>query len=267
MNADQRGLRIAIMAHMYHSDQFQHFRRLFEMVPEADLFLTTTDADKIEKLRATFSGRPGHTTAVPVMNRGRDVAPKLISLAPYHQEYDLVLHVHTKAKDPVWRDHILKRVLGSRRQVKRILRMFAKDARLGMVGPEYFPPSLPWVNWAENRAIGEGLLMRMGIDPQGIKTLDFPAGSMFWARPAALQPLFDLRLSVTDFPEEPIGVDGTLAHAIERTFYLACEKAGYRWEMVAPFGHQTGRKLRKLRRNSVDLLKSLLPTSLRRAIR
>ena len=62
-----------------------------------------------------------------------------------------------------------------------------------------------------------GLLERMGIsgniDP---KTVLYSFGTMMWYRPKALKPLFDLNLKYKDFPEEPIGVGGTIAHAIER---------------------------------------------------
>jgi lipopolysaccharide biosynthesis protein len=56
---------------------------------------------------------------------------------------------------------------------------------------------------------------------------------MFWARPAALEPILRLGLNTNDFPEEPIKIDGTLAHAIERLFALGTEQAGYTWFKVA----------------------------------
>ncbi|MGN0008257.1 MAG: hypothetical protein ACI33N_01200, partial [Desulfovibrionaceae bacterium] len=30
-----------------------------------------------------------------------------------------------------------------------------------------------------------------------------------------------------DFPKEPIGIDGTLAHALERVPTIVCERSGY----------------------------------------
>ena len=65
------------------------------------------------------------------------------------------------------------------------------------------------------------------------EAIDFPVGSMFWARSAALQPLLDLRLGFEDFEDtNPQQRDGTLAHAIERSFLFSCCKAGYYWGRI-----------------------------------
>ena len=72
-------------------------------------------------------------------------------------------------------------------------------------------------------------LAKSGITITPDSALDFPVGSMFWARSAALRPLLDLELSFEDFPAEVGQTDGTLAHAIERLYFYACEKSGLRW--------------------------------------
>ena len=59
---------------------------------------------------------------------------------------------------------------------------------------------------------------------------------MFWARTAALRPLLDLHLSFDAFPEEQGQTDGTLAHAIERLYFLACEHAGFAWMKITAKG-------------------------------
>jgi lipopolysaccharide biosynthesis protein len=58
---------------------------------------------------------------------------------------------------------------------------------------------------------------------------DFPAGTMFWARTAALKPLFDVKLEWEDYPTEPVTSDRTILHAIERLLPLVAQHAGYRF--------------------------------------
>ena len=63
--------------------------------------------------------------------------------------------------------------------------------------------------------------------------LDFPSGSMFWGRSAALKPLLSMNLTLDDFPPENKQIDGTLAHIIERMYFFICEAAGYRWIKIS----------------------------------
>ena len=72
------------------------------------------------------------------------------------------------------------------------------------------------------------LLERMGFEYFiGRKDLFFSEGTMMWYRPKALKPLFDLKLELEEFPPEPIGVGGTIAHAMERLPALVCRLNGY----------------------------------------
>ena len=57
---------------------------------------------------------------------------------------------------------------------------------------------------------------------------EYPAGSMFWFRPQALEPFFSLNLNLNQFEKQSEKkIDGTLAHAIERLFLDVVEKAGF----------------------------------------
>ena len=72
----------------------------------------------------------------------------------------------------------------------------------------------------------------MGVALDKNLVLEFPSGSMFWGRSAALRPLLDLKLTFEDFPEEDGRVDGTLAHAIERSVLISAEAAHLEWLKV-----------------------------------
>jgi hypothetical protein len=78
-----------------------------------------------------------------------------------------------------------------------------------------------------NRAIAERLAPRLGLGPLP-DHVDFPAGSMFWARPQALAPLFALGLGPADYPPEPLPQDGTILHALERLLPIVAQSRGYR---------------------------------------
>ncbi len=226
--------KLAVMGHMFHPHLFEEMRGFIDNIPYDPAIFLTTCSEANEAELARLFPKKACITLVP--NRGRDIAPKLITLAQAHANFDLVLHLHTKDSMSGWRRYILKCLAGSPQQAEAVISAFLAKPELGMVGPTYPAPIRAWLNWGNNERIAGALMRRMGIDPSDVVGLDFPAGSMFWARPVALRPLFDLKLQTTDFPPEPIGVDGTLGHAIERLFYIACEAAGRSWETVDESG-------------------------------
>lgn len=239
-------LKIGVMAHMFHAPLFDAVKLKLRNIPHrTDLHLTTCSAQNAADLTSTFSDWNGTIAIHVVRNRGRDIAPKLIDLRSAHARHDLVLHLHTKL-DPDWREHIFTHLLETA-NVSRIIKAFEQSPRLGMISGEHHPKIKPWIGWGSNRPTAVNVLPRMGINHKHIAGLDFPSGSMFWARPAAIRPLLDLDLSADEFPPEPIGPDGTLAHTIERLFYIACEAAGYGWGTISRSGDiRTKRGFEKL---------------------
>ena len=54
-----------------------------------------------------------------------------------------------------------------------------------------------------------------------------PYGSCFWFRSDAVAKLFEYNWKYDDFPEEPLPIDGTISHAIERVYAYVAQDAGY----------------------------------------
>jgi lipopolysaccharide biosynthesis protein len=69
----------------------------------------------------------------------------------------------------------------------------------------------------------------MGLQRPLLPFFNFPLGTMFWARPAALEPLFELGLDWNDYPAEPVPIDGTIMHALERLLPFVVQHRGYRY--------------------------------------
>jgi lipopolysaccharide biosynthesis protein len=149
-------------------------------------------------------------------NCGRDIAPKIIGFRNVHDEYNYVLHLHTKCSSRSWLSFNLDSLLGSHKAIVRVFEASQLDPDLGIVAPRLFPQVKRFMGWGANFALCQSLARRLKIVITRQSPLDFTAGSMFWARSAALRPLLDLDLTFEDFPKESGQTDGTLAHAIER---------------------------------------------------
>jgi GT2 family glycosyltransferase len=232
--------RIAVICHLYYPEVGPEVRAYLRNLPvPANLFLSTDTEEKAAAIRATFADwTEGRVEVRVTPNRGRDIAPKLVGFKDAYADHDLVLHLHSKQSYHApflvpWRSFLFENLLGSRAVVSSILDAFARLPRLGMLAPQHYEGIRRWLGWNGNYPQAHDMARRMGIMLSPTRALDFPSGSMFWARPAALQPLLDLDLSFDDFPPEGAQLDHTTAHVIERLYFLACERSGHAWLKVA----------------------------------
>ncbi|WP_374449621.1 rhamnan synthesis F family protein [Stella sp.] len=247
------GLRVAVHLHAHHPDVAPDLLR--RLPPARDLayelLVTTDEAAKGRQVAdaAAAAGLPAAQVRV-VPNRGRNLGALLCAWDPgWHRRYDLVGHFHTKRSPHLpghaadgWRSFLLENLLaGVAPMVAAILARFAADPALGLVHAD--DPRLFGWNWHDpaagtgdaaasfgaetNLAIARRLAPKLGLGPLPTH-IEFPVGAMFWARPDALAPLLDLDLAWDDLPPEPLPLDGTILHAIERLLVLVAEARGYR---------------------------------------
>ena len=124
--------------------------------------------------------------------------------------------------------------------VKNIFDLMEKNPQIGIIFPKVYKPLKDIC--IKNFVVQEGafneieminsLIFKMGFNrTYSYNSLVFSEGTMFWYVPKALKNLFDLNLDYSDFPEEPIGVGGTIAHAIERLPAFVCQENGYKCQI------------------------------------
>ena len=232
------GAPTAVILHLHYADLWPEFAALIaRLAPPVALYVSLTDS-ALDALPAIRRDMPRAAIALSA-NAGRDIAPRLALLrrarsCPDHRQ---VLFVHGKKSPHLqelrgriaipflqhcdgdrWRRELLAALVDS---APAVLAAFAAQPTLGMVGPRGF--ALPLQGDSNLPRVVE-LCQRMGFgfDPA---SNGYFAGSMFWCRPTALDPLLALDL---DFEPETGQVDGTLAHAIERAFGLVVAKGGFR---------------------------------------
>jgi lipopolysaccharide biosynthesis protein len=239
-----RAVRICVVCHLFYDDLAAEMRDVLRAIPfEYDLFISTSDEDKKARIATAFvEFDKGRLEVRIAPNRGRDIAPKLVTFADVYDRYDYVLFIHGKksAKSSVgerWRDTLIDGLVGSPATVCSIIELMERHPSVGIVMAQHFEPIRPHLHWDHSFARARKLARRMGFALSRKHVLDMPSGSMFWARPAALAPLLALGLRTDSFPVEKGQTRRTLHHTIERLFLFAAERAGFSWIKVASPRH------------------------------
>ena len=232
--------RVAVIAHIFYIEYAEEIQsHLANIEVPADLFVSTDTAEKKVALEQIFQAYSNGAVEIRLMqNKGRDIAPKLVGFADVYARYEYFLHIHSKRsphggdglKD--WRAYLYGHLVGSPEIVHSNLALLSYE-NIGMVFPQHFFPLRGVLNWGYDFNFAKSILARAGVELRKDNLLEFPSGSMFWARSAALQKLLALELQWDDFEDEAGKIDGTLAHAIERSYLFFVEATGFRWAKVA----------------------------------
>ena len=235
----QQDLKIVAVVHIFYSEFAGKIKSALSNIPgKVDVFISTDTKEKQEKIKTVFADFPkGRVTIKVFPNRGRDIAPMLVGFSDVYDNYDVAVHIHSKkslhdSKElDGWGEYLFNANLGSPKIVGDILHILS-FADAGIVFPQHFYPVRDHINWGRDYAQTRSLLTKCGVTIDNRCLLDFPSGSMFWFKPQAVRPLLDLPLTFDKFPAENGQIDGTLAHAVERSFLYICESQGLKWVKI-----------------------------------
>lgn len=217
----------AIIIHIHYAEVWDDIKQRLDDILSTcnlDIIVTTSLRDIKEQVQKDLPS----AQVLLVDNRGRDVLPFIIVLREIISlGYLSALKIHTKRS--LYRDdgdkirtELLDNLIGSANQVSNAMSCFSNAANLGLLIPDRYLVQHNDHNMTFDKEI-VGKLCDM-LDMQ-FSFGEFPAGSMFWFRPAALSPL--LKLDDSDFPPEEGLADGTIAHAVERMFCLIAIQKGF----------------------------------------
>jgi glycosyltransferase involved in cell wall biosynthesis len=236
---------VALHVHVYYADLLAEIiERINSNFIRPDLYITFVDKKNrahIMDVLSSYEGRIVDVALIP--NRGRDLGPFLsLYVDALADKYEYVGHLHTKKSVDVidsntgkqWRNFLLENLLGSKTtgsMADSILYAMKTDESIGIVFPD--DPNI--IGWTSNREYAQVLAYKMGIKELP-SDFNFPVGSMFWARSAALFSWVDLSLSINDYPEEPLPYDGTILHAIERLLTISVNSKGFRYATTNIYG-------------------------------
>ena len=220
---------IGIHVHLFYTELQDTFIAYLNNIPVMfDLFVSIPEHVNKKSVQERFKNavkNARRVTVEAVPNRGRDIAPLIVQFGKRLLDYEIICHLHTKMSPhssglESWLEEILNLLLGKPgsqgTEVAQILNILIKDAKV--VYPE---PNLSIIldrtGWFGNYQLAKELLEKLTDHRiEEFPSVEFPQGSMFWAKADALKKFLSLPVTYQDFPKEPMPPDGTIAHALER---------------------------------------------------
>ena len=244
--ADKKLSRWVVHLHIYYIDCLGDLLSVLgPACSGADLIVTTDSLVKSDIISAEFlkyglQSIFGVIQVLVVPNGGRNVRPLLQVALPFLLNYELALHLHTKqskhgADGPAWLNDLLDCLVASKAHVDQICQAFVDMPNLGVVIPRPAAHIRRHMNWGRNFEIAQ-LICQNVFGSRRLEftaPLIFPAGMMFWFRPRAIQPLREMLNLWDKAAFEPLPVDGTYLHAIERLVAHSCEETGFKWALIS----------------------------------
>lgn len=240
-----RESKVLLILHAYHLDPLGPFLiSLRQNIFFHDQVITTDTPEKARQIQSIHSEIMGDRCKLVVQivpNCGRDVLPFWLALQQHGSHYDAFLKLHLKQskhwedlgyvettssqKDAgtQWSEDIVRCLIPSSPNECQALITAMQSFGLGALFPR--PHEVVHrFGWGDeqNLIIASRVLQEFGIDQsQLLAPLIFPAGNMFWGLVRSFLPFKQLFLQAEGYPDEPIPIDGTFLHAIERcTSYL-----------------------------------------------
>lgn len=220
------GSKLAVVVHAHHPEVLPEIAEAVRRtVPDLPVFVTTAASAADSAVQSVLPG----AVVLRVPNRGRDLLPFLrVSDALRSVGVTGVLKLHTKRSPHVeWGDTWLTTTLNEllpNVQAAGACRE-AIESGVPLVGPSsYFLRTDVYLRANRKAILAE--LDRIGVKaPEGWETrTGFFAGTMFWSSLDVFLPW--KRVPLRWFPPEPLGADGTYAHALERLVCLVPQLEG-----------------------------------------
>lgn len=235
--------KVAVFLHLFYKESLDDVMGYIKEIPSGvDIYISTAPSQVDEFLEKLKENQISITQIIEAGNRGRDAGALLVAFRPYLMQYEYICFLHDKRTSGglgpetvgksfmgmIW-DSLLK----DSEHICEILECFDMNKRLGVLAPpipvmEMYIKTILGAEWTvcfeKTRQLAHKLGCRIRIHPD--KPV-FALSTSFWCRTKALEPLFAYPWKYGDFPEEPLRLDGTINHAIERILIYVAQERGY----------------------------------------
>lgn len=250
-------MRVCVCLHLYYWEMIPEIKQYLKNLPEYDLYITTPEDNRKREneILAEFE----HARVIYTENEGFDVYPFICFLREVDlRQYDVVVKLHTKKDIPIvyslngfdlsnhlWRYYLLDGILGDKKRTDKILKEFATDKKLGMVGSAELIIRDDDIDKDIDMNKVQQTMHEIGLS---IHKREFIAGSIFIIRAELLEKLKERNYSVEEFPPYlPRDWNG-LPYCLERCFGCMISAQGYKLKGVYASSTIQNRKLYIMKR-------------------
>lgn len=273
---DFAATRCAVLIHLYYEDTIDEYWNYIKNIPsEVDLYFTYSDEQvkgKIE-LYCTQDRGSENYFFVRKENRGRDISAFLVAARDILLSYDYICFVHDKKeKNPSrkndtdkWVYSLWENMLGSTNYIKNIVYTFVSKNNIGLLVPPLLITDKiahAYTNqWGKNFNLTVDLARRLRLKCEiDREKTPLTLGTVFWAKTDALRKLLQKNWRYEEFDDEPLSIDGTISHAVERILAYVAQDAGYDtgWVMTDEYASEyIGTMQETLEKTSAALYENL----------
>lgn len=231
-----------IIINLYYLDSLDKYLRYLDIIPaQIQVYIVSSSERLLEQVRIYIESKELINVELVIKkNRGRDISALLVSCREEILKYKYLCFVHDKKASQeylkndtdMWIDNLWDNTLISAKYISNVINLFENNCKIGLlVPPEPIGEHMMhWFSntWGGNYENTQGLADKLKIGC--CMDSDIPVitlGTVFWCKIDALLKLFQVKWKYEDFPDEPLPMDGTLSHAIERILSFVAQDAGY----------------------------------------
>lgn len=229
---------VAIVANLYYADTVPDYLKYINCISEKiDIYVISSQKDVFDQVNRL---KKRDIFLICKENRGRDISALLVSFRQYYSKYEYICFLHDKKANhdlwegdtKIWITNLWQNMINSNEYINEVLKLFQNNKKIGVLVPpepvgEYFNAWYgdTWYGNFENvKKLAKDLNLQCDIS---IEKRCITLGTVFWVRTESLKKLFKRNWEYKDFPIEPMPLDGTLNHAIERVIGFVAQDAGY----------------------------------------
>lgn len=262
--------KVAMVIHFHYLDTLEEYYSYILNIPDnIDVYITTS-SEAVEKKCNELYKKKRIKGIIRKKNLGRDISALLVAAKYILLQYEYIGFIHdkkahtTELKNDVteWIYSLWHNMLASKEYITNLLDYLDKHSNVGLL----IPPILLGNHlcyaiqnlWSNNLQNTKDLLKKIGANIDIDATISpMSIGTVFWARSLALRKLVMYDWSYNDFPIEPLPVDGTLNHAVERSLEYVAKDAGFetKWIMSDEYVAYQYEKMNAILGDTLSVLK------------